>query len=319
MKADLHVHSYHSGYASHFRRLRARDSYSSPEAVYRTAKARGMDLVCLTDHDSIDGCLEFLDAYPDATDFIMGEEIECAFPDVPDMRVHLGAIGMTERQHREVQRLRPNALDVAAFLRDERVFFAVNHLFFFYRASHLPLADYLGRVLRLAPAVEIHNGAMLPAHNRLSAELRAEAARRGRSLAVTGGSDAHTLQWVGTSFTEADGATREEFLAHVRSGRARVGGVHGTLGRMTSEVYGVILNYWRSLVGLERSDLGLKDHFVSTACTLALCVPAVVVPGIVAVTHKAREARRVRECREAWASDQSMPITPGATAALTGK
>lgn len=319
MKADLHVHSYHSGYASHFRRLRARDSYSSPEAVYRTAKARGMDLVCLTDHDSIDGCLEFLDAHPDAADFIMGEEIECAFPDVPDMRVHLGAIGITERQHREVQRLRPNALDIAAFLRAEQVFFAVNHLFFFYRSAHLGLGEYLGRVLTLAPAVEIHNGAMLPEHNRLSADLRAEAARHGRSLAVTGGSDAHTLQWVGTSFTEADGSTRDEFLAHVRAGRARVGGAHGTLGRMTTEVYGAILNYWRSLVGLERSDLGPGDHAISAACTLALCIPAVVVPAIVAMTHKSREARRVRECHEACAADRSMPFTAAATATLTGK
>lgn len=319
MKADLHVHSYHSGYASHFRRLRARDSYSTPEAVYRTAKARGMDFVCLTDHDSIDGCREFLDAHPDAADFIMGEEIECAFPDVPDMRVHLGAIGITERQHAEVQRLRPNALDVAAFLRAEQVFFAVNHLFFFYRSSYLGLADYLSRVLTMAPAVEIHNGAMLPAHNRLSADLRAEAARQGRSLAVTGGSDAHTLQWVGTSFTEADGTTRDEFLAHVRAGRARVGGTHGTLGRMTTEVYGAILNYWRSLVGLERSDLGPKDHAISAACTLALCVPAVVVPAIVAITHKSKEARRVRECHEACVADPSMSLTAAAAAAPTLK
>lgn len=319
MRADLHVHSYHSGYASHFRRLRARDSYSSPEAVYRTAKARGMDFVCLTDHDSIDGCLEFLDAHPEAADFIIGEEIECAFPDVPGMRVHLGAVGITERQHREVQRLRPNALEVAAFLRHEQVFFAVNHLFFFYRRSHLALPDYLARVLALAPAVETHNGAMLPAHNQLSAELRAEAARRGRSLAVTGGSDAHTLQWVGTSFTEADGPGRDEFLAHVRAGRARVGGAHGTLGRMTSAVYGVILNYWRSLVGLERSDLNLRDHLISAGCTLALCLPAVVVPGIVAMTHKSQEARRVRECHEACAADREMPLAPSATATLTGK
>ena len=38
MRADLHVHSYHSGYAGHLRFLRARDCYSEPEAVYRVAK-----------------------------------------------------------------------------------------------------------------------------------------------------------------------------------------------------------------------------------------------------------------------------------------
>jgi hypothetical protein len=235
------------------------------------------------------------------------------------MRVHLGAIGLTERQHREVQRLRPNALDIAAFLRQEQVFFAVNHLFFFYRRTHLPLGEYLARVLALAPGVEVHNGAMLPEHNRLSADLRAEALRRGRTLAITGGSDAHTLQFVGTSFTEADGATREAYLDEVRHGRARVGGTHGTLGRMTNEVYGAIANYWRSLVGLERSDLGLGDHLISAGCSLALCVPAIVVPGIVAVTHKVQEARRVRDSRDACADGRAMPAVPVPVASAGGK
>ena len=90
--------------------LRARDCYSSPEDVYRVAKARGMDLVCLTDHDSLDGGLEFLDAHPGAADFILGEEIECRVPDAPGLRVHLGAVGMTEAVHRDIQPLRSNVV-----------------------------------------------------------------------------------------------------------------------------------------------------------------------------------------------------------------
>ena len=46
--------------------LGSRDCYSSPADVYRVAKARGMDLVAITDHDSIDGALELLDRVPDA-------------------------------------------------------------------------------------------------------------------------------------------------------------------------------------------------------------------------------------------------------------
>ena len=61
MRADLHLHSYHSGHAGQLRFLRARDCYSDPDAVYAAAKARGMDLVTITDHDSVDGCLEFLE------------------------------------------------------------------------------------------------------------------------------------------------------------------------------------------------------------------------------------------------------------------
>ena len=96
LKADLHVHSFHSGYSTSLPLFRSRDSYSDPEAVYRRAKARGMDLVTITDHDSIDGCVEFLIAIRDAQDFIIGEEIECRLPDF-DTIVHVGRSGSTKR------------------------------------------------------------------------------------------------------------------------------------------------------------------------------------------------------------------------------
>src|SRR5207248_9845555 len=96
LRADLHVHSFHSGYAPHFRFLRSRDCYSEPDAVYRVAKARGMDLVTITDHDRIGGCLEFLERHPGADDFFISEEIESWFPDLP-LKVHIGAYGITER------------------------------------------------------------------------------------------------------------------------------------------------------------------------------------------------------------------------------
>ena len=178
LRADLHVHSRASRQSGNMRFLKSRDCYSSPEDVYRRAKARGMDLVTLTDHDTIDGCLEFLSAHPDAPDFIMGEEVSCRFPGT-DLEVHLGVYGITEALHRAVQPLRRNVFDVAACLREAGVFFALNHLLFFYRGQ-VPLDAYLA-LLDEVPAVEARNGTMLPAHNDLVAEI---AGRAGRSLAV---------------------------------------------------------------------------------------------------------------------------------------
>ena len=172
MKADLHVHSYHSGYARHFHWLRARECYSTPDDIYRVAKARGMDLVCITDHDSIDGCLEFLDRHPDAPDFIAGEEISCLVPDAPGLRIHLGALGMTEAVHREAQRLRDNVFETAAYLRRERVFFVMNHLFMLFD-DQMAVETYVRRALTLAPGLETRNGAMLAEHNEFVAELAA--------------------------------------------------------------------------------------------------------------------------------------------------
>ena len=88
--------------------LRSRDCYSQPEEVYRVAKARGMSVVTITDHDSIHGCLEFLDRHPDSTDFFVSEEVSCRLPE-GDIEVHFGVYGTTEALHREIQPLRPNA------------------------------------------------------------------------------------------------------------------------------------------------------------------------------------------------------------------
>src|ERR1700730_6835852 len=110
LRADLHLHSYHSGHAGHLRFLRARDCYSEPEAVYAAAKARGMDVVTITDHDRLDACLEFLERRPEADDFFISEEIECRVPDCA-RRLHIGAYGFSEKVHRDIQPLRRNVFE----------------------------------------------------------------------------------------------------------------------------------------------------------------------------------------------------------------
>ena len=170
LRADLHVHSWHSGYNHDLPFLKSRDCFADPLAVYKAAKARGMDLVAITDHDSIDGGLELLSRAPDGRDVILGEEVSCWLPvdgaTGPDRRVevHFGTWGMTEIAHRELQPLRGNALEVAAYLRAAGIFFAFNHPFHFYQGQ-LPLERYLELLIDAAPAIETRNGAMLPAHN----------------------------------------------------------------------------------------------------------------------------------------------------------
>ena len=72
-RADLHVHSIHSG-SGHLRAPRLRSGLPEPETLYRAARARGMALVTLTDLDTINGCVAFLDRHPDAGDFFISEE-----------------------------------------------------------------------------------------------------------------------------------------------------------------------------------------------------------------------------------------------------
>jgi len=151
-RADLHVHTCHSKITGTLKFLGSRDCYSSPHDVYRVAKARGMDFVAFTDHDSIGGAMELLDARPDLDDVIVGEEVSCWLPG-SGVEVHLGVYGMTERLHRELQPLRRNAFDVVACLREAGVFFALNHLLHFYRGQ-LPFESYL-RIVEQVPALEV--------------------------------------------------------------------------------------------------------------------------------------------------------------------
>ena len=105
------------------------------------------------------------------------------------------------------------------------VFFTLNHLFFFYRRQ-MPLEDYVGAMLRTFAAFEVQNGAMLREQNELIDALLSSRALTGCTR--VGGSDAHTLRRIGTTYTEAEGRTRAEFLDSLRAGRTRVGGRHGS-------------------------------------------------------------------------------------------
>src|SRR5580704_5283108 len=159
MKCDLHVHSAHSGTVPvailrHF----FLESYSPPADVYATLRKRGMDLVTLTDHDSITGAEE-LRRHPD---FFVSEEVTCRMPS--GTQVHIGIYDLSERQHIEVQRRRDDLVSLLAYLTEKRLLFSVNHVF-----SNLTgrreLEDFAW-FANYFPAMEARSGQMLPFHNR---------------------------------------------------------------------------------------------------------------------------------------------------------
>jgi predicted metal-dependent phosphoesterase TrpH len=311
LRADLHVHSWQSRHAGNMRFLKSRDCYSNPEDVYRVAKARGMDLVTITDHDSIDGCLEFLDRHPDADDFFISEEVSCRLPE-GNVEVHLGVYGTNERLHRELQPLRGNVFDVAARLREAGVFFALNHLLHFYRRQ-LPLTRYL-RLLDVVPALEVRNGTMLPEHNALAEQVAT--LWRGGPFGVIGGSDAHTLRRIGCTWTEAPGETVADFLASLAKRQSRAAGDHGSVSDVARDAYEIIGRYVGSLVGRGPCD---QDLLRRAACLTfsIISLPAQFVPLAIVASGKRREAREVhRVGQELSASLVNVPIvaSPAATA-----
>ncbi|MBJ7453539.1 MAG: PHP domain-containing protein [Blastococcus sp.] len=79
MRIDLHTHSSVS------------DGTETPAELMRTARAAGLDVVALTDHDTTDGWAAARDARPAGLTVVPGMELSCRwFPDdQPPISVHL--------------------------------------------------------------------------------------------------------------------------------------------------------------------------------------------------------------------------------------
>ncbi len=240
-RADLHCHSRYSVF-KYFRRANTRDCYNAPEDVYRLAKERGMSFVTLTDHDSIDGALYMLNKYPDMTDFFIGEEVETYFPETAQ-RIHIGVWRLTEAQHREIQRLRPDIRELVPYMKSEKLLFGVNHLFQNYRMKNVA-GKYIAELLEMFSVFEVLNGAMASFHNKMVQELVTTVnEQHGRRVSMVGGSDAHTLKHVAKVHTVARGNTSDEFLANVRAGECFAWGSEMRFRELVADIYILAIAY----------------------------------------------------------------------------
>lgn len=225
MRCDLHVHTLHSGMCTipGLSRI-CRESYNRPLEVYATLKRRGMDLVTVTDHDSIDAA-ETLRKYPD---FFLSEEVTCRTPDGTEL--HVGVYGIEERDHIELQRRRDDLLSLIFYLQERRLLFSVNHVYSQLTGKRTETDFALFE--QYFPAVETRNGQMPYRLNSAAALLASQWQK-----AVVAGSDAHTMGPLGLTYTEAPGVrSKSEFLAALRRGRALAHGESGSFIKLTRTI-----------------------------------------------------------------------------------
>jgi predicted metal-dependent phosphoesterase TrpH len=240
-RADLHCHSRYSIF-KYFKRANTRDCYNAPEDVYRIAKERGMSYVTLTDHDSIDGALYLLNKYPDMHDFFIGEEVETYFPET-GQRIHIGVWGLSEAQHREVQRLRRNIRELVPYMKSEKMLFGINHLFQNYRMKNVA-AKYIAELIEMFDIFEVLNGAMASFHNKMVQQLITTLKHEhGRHVSMIGGSDAHTLKHVAKVHTVSRGETIHEFLTNVRHGECFAWGSEMRFRELVADIYLLTIAY----------------------------------------------------------------------------
>src|SRR5919112_3813091 len=234
-RVDLHLHSRASGTATNVwvkglgDEGGVRESYTPPEGSYRMAKQAGMDLVTLTDHETIDGALTLVGR----PDFLVGEEVSARFPE-DGTCVDVLLYGLDVRGHIEAQARRNNVYELVEYLRGAGIVHALAH----------PMYSDSGRLDRAAiekrlvlfSLWEFVNGSRPAAQNRLARDvaesigaldLRQMALRHGLGapdhtrIAGTGGSDDHGGIYGGSTFTLIPRVTsREELLEALAAGES---------------------------------------------------------------------------------------------------
>lgn len=176
MKVDYHVHTSYSY-----------DSRSDLRDVVRRAEACGLDMICITDHDTLDA-QQAMDLLPPSTVQVL---LGCEF--TTDDGSHVIGIGL----HELITERKLPAL--AAAIRNQGGLVLLPHLYrrgsgiFRDEASRTP--EFIEAALADADLVEVFNGRDTYSHNQRSRQLVHE-----RNLPCVAGSDAHVLEEIGSVY-----------------------------------------------------------------------------------------------------------------------
>ena len=152
-RVDMHCHST----ASQLSRLGVQrclglpECATPPEEVYELAKRRGMDFVTITDHDTIDGCLELADR----PDCFVSEELTARFAGEPQA-VHVLCYGITPGDHEWLQAHAGDVEACAAYLHENEIACALAHPF--YNVDAPLTRRHRRRLAELFPVWEVRNG-----------------------------------------------------------------------------------------------------------------------------------------------------------------
>jgi predicted metal-dependent phosphoesterase TrpH len=196
VRVDLHSHTMWSG-----------DSTTTPDEFTAAVAASGLDVVCVTDHNAIEGAVRLRDVLPCRV--VVGEELRTAAGEI---------IGLFLRERVPMG---ISHLDAARAIRDQGGVVYVPHPFDPMRRNLTEAALYELAEADLIDAVEVLNSkTSLPSLNRRAGEFAAEF-----GIVAGAGSDAHVPDALGAAYVEMDDFEGpHEFLASLA--RAAVVGHH---------------------------------------------------------------------------------------------
>ncbi|MEC9372856.1 MAG: hypothetical protein VYC34_03395, partial [Planctomycetota bacterium] len=269
LRMDMHCHSAASNkpVIAALKGLNCPESFSPPERVYDQARSRGMDLVTITDHDSIEGVMSLVER--GFEDVVIGEEATVFFPE-DRCKLHVLIWGLTPEQHEELQApgLRDDVYRFAAWLAEHHLAHSLAHPL--YIQNNRLTRWHLERAALLFKGFETLNGAHAGSHHDHLVDFlagltpaRVQRLKKEHSIeppwsriwlkATTAGSDDHALLNVGQTWTCVEAPLDElgrpsrdpsEFLAQVMAGKSSVGGRAGHASLLAHQLMSVGLNFY---------------------------------------------------------------------------
>jgi predicted metal-dependent phosphoesterase TrpH len=163
------------------------DSLADPAKVARTAAARGLTHLVVTDHDRVDGALRARDAAPPGLTVIIGEEVRTKAGD-------LIAAFIERPIERDL-----SAAEAIAAIRAQGGLVGLPHPYDQFRSSLLRDALHESLMTQV-DWIEVHNARLVGRGNERAAAAAREHARPGVAV-----SDAHTILEVAVAYTVLDG------------------------------------------------------------------------------------------------------------------
>lgn len=215
LKVDLHMHT-----------CASKDGVLRPADVIRIAKLRGLDRICITDHNTLDGALAAHQLDPEFV--IIGEEILTEYGEILAFFVSEWV----------PPRLSPQ--ETLKRLQAQGAVISVSHPFDPHRSGWTE--RMLETMLPQLDAIEAFNARML----RADYNEKARAFAAAHALSTTAGSDAHTGLEIGAAYLEMpDFCTAAEFRAGLPQAT-----MHGRLTPAWIHLFSWT-NTWRTRFGLK--------------------------------------------------------------------
>ena len=196
--ADVHTHTMYSGF-SRYSFLTYPDSVTTPKKSVRVAEKKGLDILCITDHNSIKGAIEAKKYNSDLV--VIGEEIYSKNGEI---------IGLFLNEE-----IKPglSAEETIELIHEQDGIAFAPHPFSVY-------CSCLGKKLHglKLDGIEVFNSLHRDGYS------NAIALENCNGYASLGGSDAHSSSMIGNGYTTFIGISQEEFRTALKKRRTSYGG-----------------------------------------------------------------------------------------------